>query len=235
MRYAELIFIVIFILIGLINVIARIVVKRARKAKETQTPQRTSFAGQSGARREPESSGAPMKRRVREAEIANTAKMQEMEQKNWRIKREKMRKARFQKKAPEADVEQAQGIPRGVSEKTGITPASIIPSARALSGEMLKQSIAPDMVEKRENIGTKDLTADIISIKEVKQSRLKESRLPELEINEFSRIQKTAEGRKIFKEKKEISSWQKINKLPYLKKAFLLSEILGKPKSIERE
>lgn len=231
MRYQELIFIFIFILIALINLIARFVVKKAR---QTSAAQKSSSSEKSEAIGEPERADTQVMQRGREAEIIEAGKINEMEQKGWRIQREKMRKARLSDVASETDIKQPQVSGSGASEKTGIAPQLVIPS-RSSYGEIVKRPIPPDKVEQGEEAGMQGLTADITTIKEVQPSRLEEFTFPELKMEELGRIREGVKDRKALEEKKEISSWQKINKLPYLKKAVVLSEILGKPKSMQQE
>ena len=82
MRYRELIFIFIFILIALINLIARFVIKKSR---QTSTAQKPSSSEQSEAIGEPERADTQGMHRGRETEILETGKIHKMEQEDWRL------------------------------------------------------------------------------------------------------------------------------------------------------
>lgn len=197
MGIAELIFIFIFILIGLINVIARIVAARAREKKRSIVSQ-VSQKGTS---------------------------------------------ARYEvQEEPSIDL-------RAVKEKERIRDFSQMIERKTEPEQLAAQPVLQELVTHEESIEAtktdefipqrtiKREVSPLAETIEEKLSVVESSALPTLQVDVTDRLlthMGYEEYGKIEQREREMGSgWEKINNLPTLKRAIILSEIIGKPKSLE--
>jgi len=199
MRFGELIFILIFIFIGLINVIARVIASKTRKKKEA-----------AGVQEKPSPKGA--------TETLALSAIQEKE--------ERARRGYVEEK------EQLKGLVEKVAKSQGITGTKEIEASR--EKERYEAPTPETLLAKESN--RPEYSSDISTISEVKRSRLESSTLPTMKPGIKSRLTSDVGfgvKREIpQKDRSQMSAWKKVNKLSYLKKAVVLSEILGKPKGM---
>jgi Na+-transporting methylmalonyl-CoA/oxaloacetate decarboxylase gamma subunit len=212
MGFAEIFFIFIFILIGLINVIARIIASKRRKEKEAQVQgavqqekpsQKQTYRAEQQIKIPP----PPLKEvEMQDTENAVTAYREKDEILTSILERSDLTPTMGLKEKEEA--QKTEHIP--------LHPAEALPVTE------LKEVHVPE---------------DITSIKDVKVTNLDESTLPTLEVASQDQILSGSQLSTRDSEKQPLkkaeSTWKKINTLTYLKRAVLLSEILGKPKGLE--
>ncbi len=204
MGIAELIIIFIFILIGLINVIARIVAARAREKKRSTVSQKETSARQE----------------VQEEPSIDLRAVKEKEQKGLQAEEESKR-------------DFSQMIERKTApEQFAAQPVLQEPATPGQSVEAPKtDEFIPQRTIKRE------VSPLAETIKEEKLSMVESSALPTLQVDLTDRLlthMGYGEYGKIEqRERKMGAGWKKINSLPTLKRAIILSEIIGKPKSLE--
>jgi Na+-transporting methylmalonyl-CoA/oxaloacetate decarboxylase gamma subunit len=204
MGITELIFIFIFILIGLINVIARIVAVRAREKKRSAASQKET----------------PARQEVQEEPSIDLRAVKEKEQKVLQAEEERIRdfsQMRERKTVPKqfaAQPELQEPAPPGQSFEAPKTD-ELIPQ------RTIKRELSP-LAEK---------------IKEEELSMVELSALPTLQVDVTDRllthIGYGEYGKSEQREHKMGSGWEEINRLPTLKRAIILSEIIGKPKGLE--
>ncbi len=199
MRFGELIFILIFVFIGLINVIARVIASKTRKKKEAAGVQKK-----------------PSPKRATE-----TLALSEIQEKEERARR------RYG-----GGKEQLKGLVKKVAKSQGITLTKETEASR--EKERYEAPTPETLVAKESN--RPEYSSDISSISEVKRSRLESLTLPKLKPKITRRLTSNigfgVQQEILQKERSQMSAWKKINKLSYLKKAVVLSEILGKPKGM---
>jgi len=204
MGIAELIFIFIFILIGLINVIARIVVVRAREKKRSTASQK----------------GTPARQEVQEEPSIDLRAVKEKEHKVLQAEEERIR-------------DFSQMLERKTAPKQFVAqPELQEPATPGQSFEAPKtDELIPQRTIKRE------VSSLAETIKEEELSMVELSALPTLKVDVKDRLLTNIgyeEYGKIEQREHKISSgWGKINRLPALKRAIILSEIIGKPKGLE--
>jgi len=199
MRFGELIFILIFVFIGLINVIARVIASKTRKKKEA-----------AGVQEKPSPKRA--------TETLEISEIQEKE--------ERARRGYGEVKG------QLKGLVEKVAKSQGIT---VTKETEASREKERYEAPSPETLLAKES-NRPEYSSDISSISEVKHSRLESSTLPKLKPGIKSRLTSDAgfgvQQEIPQKDRSQMSAWKKINKLSYLKKAVVLSEILGKPKGM---
>ncbi len=174
MRFGELIFLLIFVGVGLINVIARIIVSNARKRKQTLSAK--NQASSQGVK-EAEAVEQPAVRRVIDTgEVETVSRFESM--RILEEGRKKIQEEIFHEKEPREEV--------SVEDRSLMDMGAM---NREIQKPIVREKTAPT--------------------------------------HRASPAPSTQQG-------KTTSGWQKINRLPPLKRAVILSEILGKPKSMER-
>jgi hypothetical protein len=172
-RFVELIFILIFVGVGLINVIARLIMSNAKKKKRALSTEDQTV-----------SSAVPVAETVEQPSSRGGGKIPEVEAVTrsgimnvYEEGRKKVQEAIFREEAYPAEKKEPENA------------SYMSKNERATEGPFIRRMKAPTVEEKPAPVK-----------QEVKTS----------------------------------SGWQRINSLPPLKKAVILSEILGKPKGLER-
>jgi Na+-transporting methylmalonyl-CoA/oxaloacetate decarboxylase gamma subunit len=204
MGTTELIFIFIFILIMLINVIARIVAARAREKKRSAASQKETTARQE----------------VQEEPSIDLRTVKEKEQKALRAEEERIR-------------DFSQMIERKTTPKQfAVQPELQEP---APPGQSFKAPNTDELIP--QSTINREVSSLDETIKEKELSMVESSALPTLQVDVKDRllthIGYGEYGKSEQREYKIGSGWEKINRLPTLKRAIILSEIIGKPKGLE--
>jgi hypothetical protein len=210
MGIGELIFILIFILFGLFNLVVRVLVSRARRRKQVAESSR-------------------IKPRTTREQTERKAGVEE------RISEVRQFLEAGPLEATPLESGSLEAEPQNAQIEGGPSRARIIETYTGEGEAVQEQYVSRVLKEFESPRGREYQTAE--NMQEVTSIEMEKQALPSLDVSisdqQLSGIGFEDFGGMDFQERVHRGGWERIQKLPPLKKAIVLSELLGKPKAME--